>query len=676
MPNRRSSWHLSVLWAIPLFLAVLHVVPAVSAAEVDADAIAKVKAGEITEAKASWWGFEAADSTDALQAAVDSGAKRVIVENMGRPWIVRPINLASDQEIFFEKGAVVEAKKDEFHATNASLFNISLKQNVSLVGYGAVLRMHRKDYDNPPYKKAEWRHVINIKSSAKIKIHGLTLAESGGDGIYLGTSKRGVTNKDVHIKDVVCDGNYRQGISVITAENLLIEDTIMKNTAGTPPAAGIDFEPNHASERIVNCVMRNCVSENNQGCGYVFYLPNLTGKSAPLSLRLENCIARGSNRVPFSFTSNNEGPDGPLAGLAEFVDCTFADGNGPGIAIRGKPASGCRLRFVNCRIINPHNDTPETPAIQYRTRAGNMEDVGGVEFRDCILEDTVKRPIMKYEDWARGLCLVDVTGTLKVRRDGTETVHTFTPEWLQSIHSGKILKRFPKYDTRNVRFEPLAGDLTPEKLTLRPFTLRKNGKFVIYARTGDEVAFALRHMQVGKYGGRTARITALSPSGEKLSVGEVPFLEEAMLRFRAAETGLYRILFDVGSNKLAMSSCNRPACVSGEDKAIWFIGARGDLYFCVPTGTKEFGVKIYGEGQGEAVAATIFDPKGNKVWEDSVITAPEQFVASPTPAQTARAWKVRFAKPEGTGMEDFYVELQGIPPFLTSDPNSLLKPVQ
>jgi hypothetical protein len=655
---------------------MLHVFPAVSAGEVNADAIAQVKAGKVTEAKASWWGFNPDDSTDALQAAVDSGAKRVIVENLGRPWIVRPIRLAGDQEIFFEKGAVVEAKKGEFHGTNDSLFSIVLTQNVSLVGYGAVLRMRRRDYDNPPYKKAEWRHVINIKSSANVKIHGLTLAESGGDGIYLGTAKRGVTNKDVHIKDVICDGNYRQGISVITAENLLIEDTILRNTAGTPPAAGIDFEPNHASERIVNCVMRNCVSEDNHGCGYVFYLPNLTGKSAPISLRLENCVARGSNSVPFSFTSSNEGPDGSLTGLAEFVDCTFADGNGPGITIRSKPASGCRLRFVNCRIVNPAKETPQTPAILFRTRAGNKEDVGGVEFCDCILEDAGKHPIMKYEDWARGLCLVDVTGTLKICRDGSESVHLFTPEWLQSIHSGKTLKRFPKYDARNVRFEPVAADLGPENLTLRPFTLRRSGTLAVHAREGDDVALALQHLQVGRYGGRTARITAVTPSRKSLAVGEVPFLEKRALRFKATETGLYRILFDVGANKLAMTASNRPACVSGEDKAIWFISAIGDFFFHVPAGTKEFGVKIYGEGQGEAVAAAIFDPDGKKVWDQPVITAPEQFVASPTPQQTASAWRVRFAKPEGTSMEDFYVELQGIPPFLSSNPNSLFKPVQ
>ena len=81
MLNRRSPWYLVLLWSVSISWAVLHVVPAISAGAVHADAIAQVKAGEITEAKASWWGFNPVDSTDALQAAIDSGAKRVIIES-------------------------------------------------------------------------------------------------------------------------------------------------------------------------------------------------------------------------------------------------------------------------------------------------------------------------------------------------------------------------------------------------------------------------------------------------------------------------------------------------------------------------------------------------------------------------------------------------------------------
>ena len=197
------------------------------------DLVEKVRSGEQQEARASWWGFHPEDATSALQAAVRSGVPQLTVDNVGKPWIVRPIHLVSNQEIVFEKGVVVEAKRGEFKRKHDCLFSISQKENVILRGHGATLRMHRADYDDPTrYEKAEWRHVLSIRSSKNIEVHGLTLALSGGDGIYLGVSKRGVPDENVVIQDVVCDRNYRQGISVIAARNLLIENTVMKNTAG------------------------------------------------------------------------------------------------------------------------------------------------------------------------------------------------------------------------------------------------------------------------------------------------------------------------------------------------------------------------------------------------------------------------------------------------------------
>ena len=88
--------------------------------------------------------------------------------------------------------------------------------------------MRRADYDSPAYSHAEWRHVLDLHGCRNVTICGLTLAESGGDGIYLGAGRDGATNRDVVIRDVVCDRNYRQGISVITAENLLIENCVLR----------------------------------------------------------------------------------------------------------------------------------------------------------------------------------------------------------------------------------------------------------------------------------------------------------------------------------------------------------------------------------------------------------------------------------------------------------------
>ena len=202
--------------------------------------------------------------------------------------------------------------------------------------------------------------------------------------------------------------------------------------------------------------------------------------------------------MPFSFTSSNQGPDGPATGLTECVDCVFADGAGPAITIRGKPAAGYPIRFVNCRFVNPAKGKPEVPAILYQTRAGNTEDVGGVEFRDCLLEDATNRPIMQYGDWARGLRLLDVTGTIRIRRGGAETLHTFTPRFLDELCPENVLKRFPRYEVANVRFEPVGPDSAFESYTLRPFTLRRAGTLAIHARGGDEVALTLGNLRVGR----------------------------------------------------------------------------------------------------------------------------------------------------------------------------------
>ena len=229
----------------------------------------------------------------------------MIVDNLGKPWIVDPITLASDQELFFEKGTEVLAKKGSFKGTSDSLFRAFLKKNITLTGYGATLRMRRSDYAGPPYKKGEWRHVLDLRSCSNVRIYGLTLAESGGDGIYLGTANGSVPNRDILIKAVVCDKNYRQGISVINAENLLIEDCVLSNTAGTAPAAGIDFEPNAAGERLTHCTLRRCVSQNNAGGGYFVAIPGLTAASSPVSLGFERCRSTGDQQAAVLVDTGN-----------------------------------------------------------------------------------------------------------------------------------------------------------------------------------------------------------------------------------------------------------------------------------------------------------------------------------------------------------------------------------
>src|SRR5579883_3495507 len=158
-----------VLFTIGEFLrgAANGQVESVSVNTRNAQAVAEIVNGSRTVANAAWWGFDPADSTETLQAAVNSKATTLIVPYMGAPWVIRPIQLRGRQEIIFEPGVVMLAKKGELRGT------------------GAILRMHKPDYQAEPYKKGEWRMGIAIRGCKNVLIEGLRVESTGGDGFYV-----------------------------------------------------------------------------------------------------------------------------------------------------------------------------------------------------------------------------------------------------------------------------------------------------------------------------------------------------------------------------------------------------------------------------------------------------------------------------------------------------------
>ena len=638
----------------------------------DTKAIEEVMSGKRKEAKASWWSFNPIDSTKALQSAINSGATKVIIENMGAPWIVDMIQLASDQEIFFENGAMVMAKKGSFKGKGDSLFTASLKNNVILNGYGAVLKMHKSDYAGEGYEKAEWRHVIDINSCSNIRVYGLTLAESGGDGIYLGVAKAGVTNTDIHIKDVICDSNYRQGISVISAKNLLIENCVLKNTSGTAPSAGIDFEPNLPDEELVNCVMRNCVSENNAGDGFEFYLNNLNGKSAELSIKLENCRSTGDS-TSIRCSINNGPGDVAVKGMIEFINCSLENSRNAGIIISNKPANAGRIRFVNCDISNPAlNDNKKSP-ITFNTRHGSTEDIGGVDFVNCIIKDPVERIPINFENWAGDVGVADVTGSLTVDRNNARTDYQVTPELMKEWVPVLSLKKIPKYSMSGLQLRPIFPDATPDKFEKSFLKLRGDIKCVLYAQENDLVRLSFHYFQVGRYSGSPITVKIISPSGDLVHSQDIPFQTETKVQFVVHETGAYITSFSTGSNAVQITQSSHRLCVSSEDSPIHFIQTIGELYFYVPAGTREFGVKIFGDNSAEAVKATLLNSSDKIIETKDNITRPHLFVVNCENVSHGEIWKLKLEKPSANVFEDYYVQLLGISPLMSYAREALLE---
>ena len=638
--------------------------------------VARVERGELKAAKASWWGFDPEDSTAALQAAINSHVPKLTVDKMDGPWITRPLFGVSNQEIVFEQGVVVEAKKGEFKSGGDSLLTFREKKNVALIGPGATLRMRREDYDDPKqYKKAEWRMVLNILSSKNVRVSGLTLANSGGDGIYLGVSKAGVPPEDIVIQDVICDRNYRQGISVISARNLLIENTILRNTGGTPPAAGIDFEPNRPSEELVNCVLRNCVSENNEGDGYAFYLPNLHADSASLSIRLENCISR-NNSTDFALATGNSATDA-VGGRVDVIDCRFEKARGVAASISNKAAAGAVVRFRGCVIDSPAGEKPGLPPLSVSANSSFRRPVGGVDFGPMLVIDPIKRPPLDYHAGLfGGSGAKTVKGVLTVRCKQTETTYHLPDDWLRAHPEILEMEDIAPLSLKDVPLLPISTTVPGPKKTARAFYLRQSGTLLFHARAGDDVSLTLDYAQMGNNSGRAVEVTAVAPSGKKISVGQLPFKTRKELQFRVPETGIYRLPIKAGSNRIGVLGCTHPLAVSGIDRPIHFVGVAGTFYFLLPAGTRQFGLIFYGEGRGEAIKATVFEPSGKKAWEKDRITFPVMFSPKKRPAGTDQIWRLQLNRPSGITCEDNYVDIRGIPPLLALDPSGLMKPAK
>ena len=126
-----------------------------------------------------------------------------------------------------------------------------------------------------------------------------------------------------------------------------------------------------------------------------------------------------------------------------------------------------------------------------------------------------------------------------------------------------------------------------------------------------------------------------------------------------------------GAHAVAMRDCNVPAAINGAPP-VHLVYSVGSLYFYVPEGTKEFGVKAFGSG-AEQVKVTIFDSAGNQVWQQDNISAAVGYFTEEGKTPPAGVWRIHFDRPSQGVLEDFGFVLLGIPSLPGPNLDGLLK---
>ena len=136
-------------------------------------------------------------------------------------------------------------------------------------------------------------------------MRGGAYRDSGGDGIYVaGVNGVREYSSNVTLLGVAVDSAWRNGLSVISADGLLVANSTFTNTNGTNPQCGVDLEPDSRwspdcdptgcpTMRMESVVLRNLTIAASSRCGLQAGLYGLANSTRPVSVLVEDVLIRG-----------------------------------------------------------------------------------------------------------------------------------------------------------------------------------------------------------------------------------------------------------------------------------------------------------------------------------------------------------------------------------------------
>ena len=592
-----------------LMAALLAAAGATAAQWARPDLVEKVARGELREANVSWWGYDKDDATPYLAAALASKAQKVTVDRQAGPWYALPLTGRSDLTLVIPKGVTLCAKRGAFRRQADFLLRFNTATNVTLTG-GGTIQMWFEDYTNAAlYAWSEWRHAVGLLSCHNVCVENLRIADSGGDGIYLGQQGRVPACTDVTIRNVTLSRNNRQGISVISADRLLVENCVMENTCGTPPMAGIDFEPNNFHQMLRDITVRNCVVRGNHGAGFDFSVGNLSAVSPAISITLENCRSEG-NHKPTKFHRAADALT-RYRGAVTFRNCVFNDLDGGRATFRSPTGrETMSVAFVDCRAADPEQGGALTPLTGY----------------------------------------------------GWEQVKPFT--WPDG--SAIRLETPPLPDLARVR----VLDAAPGQATsLKPVRIRGKAEYFVYANAARTLHFKATLRAVGRPKRIFGSLTLQTAKGGRCGKAELVPAKEQEVAFKVPAAGFYRLFAQAGASVIYFTETDAPmALVNSETVGLpGWNGRPGSVYLRLPAGGGgPFAVSAAGGGGNERVHAQLFAPDGTCVWDVDNVGASEIWISPPQPA--AGLWRLASRKATQGCMDDYSLAVFGRPCWLFLSP--------
>lgn len=561
--------------------------------------IEEVKSGKRTEALASWWGFKAENATACLQAAVDSGVKKLTIDNVGHEWLVEPINLRANLELIIADGVVVRAMPGKFMGGGDCLFSAWDTENITISGKGsAVLMMNKTDYQKKPYRWAEWRHLLSFRGCKNLVVRNITLKDSGGDGIYLANGKRNLSCQNVLVEDVISSGNHRQGFSIISAEDVVIRNSKFINTSGTPPQAGLDLEPNNSRNALANILVEDCEFTGNHGYGILMAAGILANSSKPVGITIRNCkVADNGGGVALQSPAAKE----PATGFVTVENVTITGKSDYGVfRIINQPSNGIEIDVRNSEF-----DASRSRASGIVLNNSPRSDFGRVKFDNITLKQG--RVASVIFNGHSGSGIVDLSGNINVVTLQGKTFPFDFDKFISANQPNPELKNFAvrEYDLKKLK--PLSSTaVNPEIKTL----LRTKLRFFQYFSEAGDYELKFKAAQVFK--------TALNIKIDVTDIYATPIEsfyvtdKEFTHILSIKNPGLHIFDVDTRGQVLALDFAFPGQVIDSSRIVRLFRVNPRRLYFHVPAGIADINIKFFAT-QGEPLNARLLNPDGKVV---------------------------------------------------------------
>ncbi|MBO5752013.1 MAG: right-handed parallel beta-helix repeat-containing protein [Kiritimatiellae bacterium] len=546
---------------------------------------------------ASKFGWNAEDATECLRAALKSGAKTVRIDKQQSDWVLSStVRIPSNVEVVLEDGVTLRAMPERFKGLTDSLLAVVREKNVTLRGEGtARLLMNKADYfDKTRYRIGEWRHAVNLMDAERLIISNLTIEASGGDGVYVNGCRLGLIDK------VTSVGNARQGVSIISADRLMIRNSRFIQTKGVNPQCGIDIEPHVDTCRVKKVIIDNCQFEGNAAHGIAINVSGMSAKSEPLSVTVRNCTVSGNGGYGIWALLARASHE-PVKGKVRFENCHIKSNKLVPLDISNLCAGALAFDFTNCIF-----DAGDR-AVAIRIKNGTVShDVGDISFEKCKVITGRNSHFPVSFAGSTGVGVVGTKGKLEWMC-GTNK-KSFDMESLIKNHPPKPeLKKFTvaACDLKNLVPISAKGENGEIKTGTSPM-IRGPFSFIQRTPSGGEFPITFKGVKFGQ----PCEISVFDQAGtphDTFTIKPGPSQYKYILKTRGAH--VFRFDVQPRGGMWTVHSETPGHGILATSRVPLFIVRNHDMYFSAPANAEEVVVELSPSG-GEYVTAELISPDG------------------------------------------------------------------